>query len=388
MKKILFVTHTISNGGGAEKVLNTLIDELKEEYLIDVLEWLEDTACPFWERDKNVRHIGSIAYTDRKALSLGKSTLINRLKHKFWVITNTFFPGLMHQLFIKDKYDYEISFNYLYTSAIVNHSSNRNSKKINWIHSSIDDLYEISHKYNIRYILYRFLQHRAFSKSDAIVAISKRTHNSIIHFQPDVKDRLFDIYNGYNFDDIIKQSQAHSVDRSNIFRLISLGRLSNIKNVILQIEAIEILRKRNIEIELLVLGEGEQKEIIEGYASRNHRIKILGFRSDPYPYIASSDGLIITSFSEGFPTIAVEAMALGKPVLSTPVAGTEELINSETGVVVDWNAQSVADGILELMNKKFDSRKIQDHVKGYTKECWAENVKQLLQNLENEQAKS
>ena len=59
MKKILFVTHTISNGGGAEKVLNTLIDELKEEYLIDVLEWLEDTACPFWERDKNVRHIGS-----------------------------------------------------------------------------------------------------------------------------------------------------------------------------------------------------------------------------------------------------------------------------------------------------------------------------------------
>ena len=42
MKKILFITHTISSGGGAEKVLNTLIDELSSDYQIDVLEWLEE----------------------------------------------------------------------------------------------------------------------------------------------------------------------------------------------------------------------------------------------------------------------------------------------------------------------------------------------------------
>lgn len=383
MKKILFVTHTISMGGGAEKVLNTLIDELKEDYQIDVLEWLEDTACPFWERDKNVNYLGSIAYTDRKASSLGKFIFLNRLKHKFWVITNTFFPGLMHHLFIKDKYDYEISFNYLYTSALVNYSSNHKSKKINWIHSSIDDLYERGHKYNLKYILYRFIQHRAFLKSNAIVAISKRTHDSIIHFQSDVKDRVYDIYNGYNFDDIIKQSQIHSVDNTCTFRLISLGRLSNVKNVILQLEAIELLRARNIEVELLILGEGEQKGIIEEYATRNHRIKILGFRSNPYPYIAASDGLIITSFSEGFPTIAVEAMALGKPVISTPVAGTEELITKDTGIIVNWNAEDVASGIKKLMSSYYDSDTIKQHVSQYTKERWAENVKCLLNSLDD-----
>lgn len=382
MKKILFVTHTISNGGGAEKVLNTLIDELKEEYQIDVLEWLEDTACPYWERDKNVRHLGSIAYSDRMAASLGKSVFINKLKHKFWVITNTFFPQLMHRLFIKEKYDYEISFNYLYTSAIVNHSPYKKSKKINWIHSSIEDLYERKHKYSIKYLLYRFIQHKAFSKSDAIVAISKRTHNSIVKFQPNAEQKLYDIYNGYNFDDIIKYSQVHSVDKNSVFRLISLGRLSKVKNVVLQIEAIEILRNRNIEIELLILGEGEQKGIIEEYASRNHRIQIMGFKSNPYPYIAAADGLIITSYSEGFPTIAVEAMVLGKPVISTPVAGTEELITSDTGIIVDWNANSVADGIEKLIKKSYSSEKIRNHVSGLTKESWASNVKNLFRILD------
>ena len=383
MKKILFIAHTISQGGGAEKVLNTIINELSHEFEIDILEWLEDTAYPFRERGKNVKHIGSIAYSDRKASSLGKSILINKLKHKFWVITNTFFPGLIHKLFIKNEYDYEISFNYLYTSSIVNHSPNHKSKKINWIHSSIDDLYENSHKYSVKYFLYRFIQHRAFSKTDAIVAISKRTSNSIICFQPDIKDRLHNIYNGYNFEEIRKLSQAQSIKNASQFRLISLGRLSKVKNVILQLEAIELLRKRNIEIELWILGEGEQKEIIEEYASQNHKIKIMGYQSNPYPFIAASDALIITSFSEGFPTIAVEAMALGKPVISTPVAGTDELITKDTGLIVGWNKTSVANGIEKLISTKYDPNKIKYHVSPYTKEQWAKNVKQLFNDLDN-----
>ena len=110
----------------------------------------------------------------------------------------------------------------------------------------------------------------------------------------------------------------------------------------------------------------------------------MGFISNPYPYIAASDALIITSLSEGFPTIAVEAMALGKPVISTPVAGTEELITEYTGLIVDWDSESVANGIEQLINTKYDADKIKNHVSPYTKEKWATNVKHLLKDLDNE----
>lgn len=385
MKKILFVTHTISNGGGAEKVLNTLIDELKEEYQIDVLEWLEDTACPFWERPSNVRHLGSIAYTDRKAASLGKSIYINKLKHNFWAVINTFFPKFMHSLFIKDKYDYEISFNYLYTSALVNHSPNKKCKKINWMHGAIDDLNEKRTGLHIKYRLYKWMQHKAFNQSNRIIAISTRTRNSIEKFQPGIKDCIQTIYNGYDLKRIEELSIEESVSKSNCFRIISLGRLDSNKNNLLQIQAIEELHSRNIEVELLILGQGELENELKKYAQNNIKVRFLGYKSNPYPYLAASDALIITSLSEGFPTIAVEAMALGKPVISTPVAGTDELITEDTGLVVDWDKNSVADGIKTLISKKYYSDKIKRHVSPYTKESWATNVKRMLNDLDNEQ---
>lgn len=384
MKKILFITHTISNGGGAEKVLNTLIDELSSEYEIDVLEWLEDTACPFWERKRNVRHIGSITYSDRMASQLGKNVLINRIRHNIIALINTFFPRFLYKHHIKGKYDYEISFNYLYTSALVGFSKNKSSKKIMWMHGAIDDLNATYKVTNIKYMLYKWLQRRAFNRSDAIVTISKRTHQSVSQFKPDIEHRVVDIYNGYDFGDIIKKSKEKEITKGNSFRLISLGRLTSAKNIFLQLEALNILLDRGINIELLILGEGELEDEVRKFASNNPNIKLMGFKSNPYPYIASSDCLIITSYSEGFPTIAVEAMILEKPVISTPVAGTEELITPETGRIVDWHPESVANGIMDIMATTFDSNKIKQHISPYTKENWAANVKKLLNKLDNE----
>lgn len=384
MKKILFICHTISHGGGAEKVLNTLIEELSSEYEIDVLEWLEDTQFPFYHNQKNVRHLNSIAYSDRKAASIGKNVKLNRFRHNILALTNIFLPNILYKYFVKDNYDYEISFNYLYTSALVANSHNRNSKKIMWIHSSIDDLNE-PHSYSLmKYRLYRWMQRRAFIKANAIVAISKRTHTSIKEFDSLLSCRIYDIYNGYDFNAIENNSLKETIPSSDKYRLITMGRLSDIKNVRLQLQALDLLYKRGIEIELLVLGEGEQQKEIEEYALKNSNVKVIGFKNNPYPYLASSDALIITSYSEGFPTIAVEAISLGKPVISTPVAGTDELITDETGIIVDWNPESVAEGVVKLMNTKYDSNKLRNHVAKYSKEIWAQNVKNLFKQLDTD----
>lgn len=384
MKKILFVTHTISAGGGSEKVLKTLIEELKGNYEIDILEWLQDSTMPFDSNEPGIKYLDPIALSDNQALKLGENIMINRVKHNLLALMNIFFPKIIYKWHVKKKYDYEISFNYLYSSMLIAHSPNASSKKIMWIHGAIDNLNAKHNIMNLKYLLYKWQQKIAFSKADAIVAISKRTHDSICRFVPEFREQIVDIYNGYDFKEIAYKSNFESPEQTKSVRLISIGRLSEAKNVRMQLDVIKLLNEQGYNIELQILGAGELENEIREFSSSHPYVNLIGYKSNPYPYIAKSDFLLITSFAEGFPTVAVEAMALGKPVISTPVAGTEELINEDTGIIIDWDIENAMGGIIKAINKKFDSQLIKNHVAKYSKEIWARNVVNLLNDLDNE----
>lgn len=383
MKKILFIAHTASMGGGAEKVLSILIKELSHHYLVDLIERVEDSALPFDIPNKNVRHLPSMSFTDRKCRELGNNVFCNRIWRfllSAWIFV---MPRSVHRYFIKESYDYEISFNYLYCSSLVGNSPNRNSKKVMWIHGSIKDLLRPKKSMGkmLKQSALKKMQKDAFFKSDVIVAISEQTHDSIVDFCAKIEPKIIDVYNGYDLKNIVCLSQTYEYPKSCVYRLVSLGRLEHCKNVILQIEAVEYLKRKGIDLELLIVGDGDQMDYIQNVSKNNPHIKLLGFKSNPYPYLLASDALIITSLNEGFPTVAVEAMALGKPVISTPVAGTNELIDAQTGVLVDWSVESVAAGIEKMMTTKWDSRLIASSVSKYSKEAWAEKVSNLLESL-------
>jgi glycosyltransferase involved in cell wall biosynthesis len=78
---------------------------------------------------------------------------------------------------------------------------------------------------------------------------------------------------------------------------------------------------------------------------------LLGHIEEVRDFVASLDLLVVPSRSEGSPVVAMEAMALGKPVVATAVGGVPEVVpGGETGVLVQaGDAQALADGILELL---------------------------------------
>ncbi|WP_277622043.1 glycosyltransferase [Aeromonas salmonicida] len=78
---------------------------------------------------------------------------------------------------------------------------------------------------------------------------------------------------------------------------------------------------------------------------------MLGFKDNPYPYIAGCDIFVISSHYEGYPVVLVEAMTLGKPIVSTDCTGPKEaLSNGEFGHLVPIaNAQALADGLKMLL---------------------------------------
>lgn len=94
------------------------------------------------------------------------------------------------------------------------------------------------------------------------------------------------------------------------------------------LEVANELKKRKRDFELWFLGQGEkQKEMeekIEEY-DLHDRVKIWGYRKNPYPFFKRADAVVLCSFSEGFPTVLAEGLHFGKPFISTDVGGTDEL---------------------------------------------------------------
>jgi len=81
-------------------------------------------------------------------------------------------------------------------------------------------------------------------------------------------------------------------------------------------------------------GHQEELESLAASLGISDRVRFVGFRPDPYPYLAAMDVFLMTSEFEGFPIALVEAMAMGRPVVSTDVGGVSEAIGEEeTGLL-------------------------------------------------------
>ena len=114
-------------------------------------------------------------------------------------------------------------------------------------------------------------------------------------------------------------------------RLVCVGRLSAQKGQLLLIEAAAILRNEGLPFELVLVGDGEMRSEVEQAIARHDlgdRIRITGWANGTRvrEEIAASRALVLPSFAEGLPVVIMEALALGRPVIATYVAGVPELV--------------------------------------------------------------
>jgi colanic acid/amylovoran biosynthesis glycosyltransferase len=114
-------------------------------------------------------------------------------------------------------------------------------------------------------------------------------------------------------------------------RLVCVGRLCEQKGQLLLIEAARSLFSQGAEFEIVLVGDGEMRPEIEAMISRfglKDRIRITGWLGNDIvrEEVAAARALVLPSFAEGLPVVLMEAMALGRPVISTFVAGIPELV--------------------------------------------------------------
>src|SRR5438445_9425198 len=176
---------------------------------------------------------------------------------------------------------------------------------------------------------------------------------------PESREKIFRIYNGIDLSRFPRRDVLLEVPgRSSEIRFLSVGRLVPFKGFDILIDACAELQKRGLNFNCEIIGEGALGEELEQRVSRQNlreRIHFAGEQSQNYVLAAlrDSDVLVLASAqdergaSDIFPTVIAEAMATGKPVVSTTVAGIPELVaNRETGLLAPpRDARALADAM-------------------------------------------
>ncbi len=114
-------------------------------------------------------------------------------------------------------------------------------------------------------------------------------------------------------------------------RLVAIGRLVEQKGQLLLIDAMAAVARSRTPVHLVLIGDGEMRPLIEA-AIRTHaledRVTITGWLDEAgvREEIAAAHALVMPSFAEGLPMVIMEAMASGRAVLATSIAGVPELV--------------------------------------------------------------
>jgi len=103
------------------------------------------------------------------------------------------------------------------------------------------------------------------------------------------------------------------------------------KNPVQLVRAIAELIRRGVPARALFIGDGPQRAAVEAMARKLNvadRVVISGLQEDVRPFLSVCDVVALTSFTEAFSLAAIEAMALGRPVVHPEVGGAAEMIHS------------------------------------------------------------
>ena len=175
-----------------------------------------------------------------------------------------------------------------------------------------------------------------FNKADLIISNSHGVDEdlkSLIH----ITTKTQVIYNPVDLNFINRQiakcSDIHFEFEKDKKYIISVGRLIPLKRNSDLIEAFYEVQKKDDKLELLFLGDGTLKETLQGLCTKLkivNKVHFLGNLQNPFYYLSRSDLFVLTSETEGFPNVLVEAMACGLPVISSDCkSGPREILQDE-----------------------------------------------------------
>lgn len=148
------------------------------------------------------------------------------------------------------------------------------------------------------------------------------------------------------------------------YDVVYIGRLTEQKNPERLMHISRAIADRKPDIKIAIVGTGDlentTRDLCKSLNLQNN-VDIIGFMNNPNKLLYSAKVMIMASLFEGTPMVALEAMALGVPIVSTPVDGMCDLIeNGVNGYLSDDNNE-FADYVVDICNNNELQKKLSDN---------------------------
>lgn len=199
------------------------------------------------------------------------------------------------------------------------------------------------------------------ASSDAVVVPSQNLRNEVIQMLGVDADKAHCIYNGISSSEINRLMEEEVNHRwfndSSIPVILNVARLDRFKDQPSLIEAFNLLRCQ-ADARLVIMGSGPESHrvLLRSIAVNlgvDQDLDILDFDENPFRYIRRATVVVLSSQTEAMPTVLLEAMACGTPVVSTdaPYGPTEILDGGRWGKLVPvGDPPALAQAILEVLD--------------------------------------
>jgi len=137
------------------------------------------------------------------------------------------------------------------------------------------------------------------------------------------------------------------------YDMIYVGRLTYQKDPQRLMRLCSRLKEHKPDLKVAIVGTGELEEEVKALCAElrlQDNVQFLGFQSNPIKMVHDSKAMILTSRWEGTPMCALEAMALGTPVVSTPSDGMTDLLDDGVNGYLTDDDEMMAQRLLAIMN--------------------------------------
>ncbi|MGU9049503.1 glycosyltransferase [Clostridium perfringens] len=248
----------------------------------------------------------------------------------------------------KIEKEYDVAISYLWPHYFIAEKV-KARKKIAWIHT---DYSTIETDVN--------LDLKMWDKFDHIIAVSEECKNAFLKKYPTLNKKIRVIENITSPEFIKKMAEENleeEIWEENIFKILSVARLSHAKGIDRAVKALKVLHERGLtNIKWYVVGYGGDEEIIRKLIEENNLQEsfiLLGKKVNPYPYMKRCDLYVQPSRYEGKAVTVGEAQILGKPVMITNYTTAKSQVKEDfDGYICDSTIEGIADGIEKLFGDK------------------------------------
>ena len=165
---------------------------------------------------------------------------------------------------------------------------------------------------------------RLHALPDRLIGVSEGVASGLIDSAPRLRNKVVALRNPLPVQRLRAQARVDlPAWAEEIFKkrtLLAAGRLTAQKGFDVLLSAFAEVIAGGSDLHLLVLGEGEDRKSLQQAAQDlgvDGRVFMPGFQDNPYPFFARAEAFVLSSHYEGLPTVILEAMALGLPVIAT-----------------------------------------------------------------------